>query len=365
MSYERADPRFDVLDARLRDLPGSSLHSIVSAVSEIDAFRGWWDGRFAPPPPFLAGFRERAVAAAGAASSRITWSGLPAPARGEGPVRPEALRLAQERYGTTLRAVFERHGEMAPTGETVFSLVAGIRGSGARAGGASAGYRASPDPPIVYPRRGSDAAILRSAEPGEIAGAMDSLLRWAGARLEAGPFHPLLAVAGFVLELLAIRPFPDGNARLSRLLTQLLLLRSGYGYLAYSSLDRAISDQKAEYYIALRKAQATLALPRTDTSPWMRGFLAPMRAQVRELRFALSGVPPESRLSANQQAVFRLLDRHGDVAVRLVVGELGIPRETAKQVLSRLLRLGAVVRSGAGRAARYRIAGDSGRLGPS
>lgn len=351
MAYERPHPRVETLDARLRDLPATSLHPILSAVSEIDAFLGWWRGRFVSPPPYLAPLREKAIAAAAAASARIDWSGLPAPSPGR--LRPpEPPRAAADRYGRCVRQVFDRFGEMTPGPELLFALHAALCGDGNR-GGTARPWRAVPDPPVVFPHRGLDAAILRSADPARIAESVETLFAWAGSRLAERRFHPLLTIAAIALEFLAIRPFADGNVRLSRLLSQLYLLRAGYSWIAYSSLDGAIADQKAEYYIALRKSQGTLSRPRPDLTPWLREFLSALRRQAGDLAAALGPLPPAARLSANQAGVLRLLARDGEVSVRLVVRELGIPRETAKQVLARLARLGAVERAGAGRAARY------------
>lgn len=351
MAHERPHPRVEILDARLRDLPGTSLHPILAAVSEIDAFLGWWRGRFLSPPAYLAPLREKAIASARAASDRIDWSGLPA--RSPRRLRPpEPPRAAADRYTRCVRQVFDRFGEMTPGPELLCALHAALCGGGNRPGTARP-WRTVPDPPVAFPHRGLDAAILRSEDPARIPESVEVMFEWAGSRLAERRFHPLLTIAAFALEFLAIRPFADGNVRLSRLLSQLYLLRSGYAWIAYSSLDAAIADRKAEYYIALRKAQGTLSRPRADLTPWLREFLSALRRQAGNLAATLGPLPPAARLSANQAEVLRLLARDGEVSVRLVVRELGIPRETAKQVLSRLARLGALERAGAGRAARY------------
>jgi Fic family protein len=183
---------------------------------------------------------------------------------------------------------------------------------------------------------------------------MDALISWTNSRLDTGASHPLLVVAGFVLEFLAIRPFTTGNGRTSRLLTDLLLLRCGYGYLPYASLEKVISERNASYYLALRKSQASLHLPRPDMGPWFLSFLEAMRAHARELKGNLASMPPGRMLSGNQEGVLALFERHREVTNRLASGELGLPRETAKQTLNRLVSLNMIERVGAGRAARYR-----------
>jgi Fic family protein len=137
----------------------------------------------------------------------------------------------------------------------------------------------------------------------------------------------------------------------------MLLLQSGYAYMPYASLEKAIADRKAEYYIALRRSQASRMLQRPDMGPWLLAFLNAMRAQAAELKDLLERKPGENLLSGNQRGVMVLADRHGEVTNRLVAGQLRLPRETAKQVLNRLVALNLLERIGAGRAIRYRRAG--------
>jgi Fic family protein len=217
-------------------------------------------------------------------------------------------------------------------------------------------YRSLPDRSAFFRRPSVEAITLRAADPDAVEGRMDALLRWTNSRLDSGAFHPLLVVAGFVLEFLAIRPFAAGNGRTSRLLTNLLLFHRGYTYLPYASIEHVIAERKAEYYLALRKSQASLHLPRPDMGPWFLAFLDAMRIQARELDRALASKPAERLLSANQAGALALFERHREISNRLVAGELGLPRETSKQVLNRLVALNLLTRVGAGRAARYRRA---------
>jgi Fic family protein len=70
--------------------------------------------------------------------------------------------------------------------------------------------------------------------------------------------HPLILIGIFIVHFLAIHPFQDGNGRLSRVITTLLLMQFGYVYTPYSSLESIIEKNKENYYLSLRKTQATL-----------------------------------------------------------------------------------------------------------
>jgi Fic family protein len=93
---------------------------------------------------------------------------------------------------------------------------------------------------------------------------MEELVRWTNQTLDERGLHPMLAVAAFVVRFLAVHPFQDGNGRLSRVLTTLLLLRAGYLYVPYASLESVIEENKDLYYAALWKTQGTLNEERPD-----------------------------------------------------------------------------------------------------
>jgi Fic family protein len=95
--------------------------------------------------------------------------------------------------------------------------------------------------------------------------------------------NTLLIIGVFVVVFLEIHPFQDGNGRISRILTTLLLLQSGYAYVPYSSLESVIELNKEAYYLALRQTQGTIRTAHTDWQPWLVFFLRSMRQQMQRL----------------------------------------------------------------------------------
>ncbi len=85
-------------------------------------------------------------------------------------------------------------------------------------------------------------------------------------------FPSLLIIGNFIVEFLLIHPFQDGNGRVSRVLTNLLLLKNGYEYTLYISHEKLIEDNKADYYMSLRKAQKTMRTKNSDIVPWLDFF---------------------------------------------------------------------------------------------
>jgi Fic family protein len=187
---------------------------------------------------------------------------------------------------------------------------------------------------------------------------MRELVEWTRTQLKSDEHHPILVIALFILEFLAIHPFHDGNGRLSRVLTNLLLAQSGYGYMPYASLEKIIEDHKAEYYLALRHGQKDLKSPSADASRWLHFFVDCMLRQIEVLKGFLAGAATrEELLSENQLQTLKLLDKYDEITTRLVAEKLKISPVTAKQVLGRLLELKIIQRQGAGRSVRYRRIG--------
>ena len=95
--------------------------------------------------------------------------------------------------------------------------------------------------------------------------------------------HPLLVIAIFTVVFLEIHPFQNCNGRLSRILTTLLLLQSGYTYVPYSSLESIIEPNKKNYYLALHQTQGTIRTETPDWQPWVTFFLEALRKQKEKL----------------------------------------------------------------------------------
>jgi Fic family protein len=166
----------------------------------------------------------------------------------------------------------------------------------------------------------------------------------------------LLVIAVFVVVFLEIHPFQDGNGRLSRVLTTLLLLRAGYSYVPYSSLESVIEQSKEGYYLALRRTQGTIRTPKPDWNPWLEFFLRALQQQkcrlekkIERERIILGDLP---ELSVQ---ILELARERGRVSVAEVVKVTGISRNTVKVHLRVLADQRHLTRHGAGRGAWYAL----------
>ena len=164
-------------------------------------------------------------------------------------------------------------------------------------------------------------------------------------------------VAIFTVVFLEIHPFQDGNGRLSRILTTLLLLRAGYAYVPYSSLESVIEHSKEAYYLALRQTQGTIRTDSPNWQPWILFFLRALQQQVhgnlakkveRE-RIVLSALP-ELSVQILEQA-----QKHGRVTIGEMVTLTGVSRNTLKEHFRQLHERGHLVMHGSGRGSWYAL----------
>lgn len=183
---------------------------------------------------------------------------------------------------------------------------------------------------------------------------MQELTEWTQNALKEKKYHPLLIISNFIVEFLAIHPFLDGNGRLSRILTNLLLLKEGYLYIPYVSHEKLVENNKPDYYIALRRSQKNINAKKYDITPWLNFFLTIFLKQSQMAVNLLSKESIEKLLSKKQLTVWQYIQKVDEAGTGEIVEKTKIPRATVKQVLGTLLRFKKIERIGLGRSTRYK-----------
>ncbi len=202
--------------------------------------------------------------------------------------------------------------------------------------------------------------VFETASPFETPMLMEKLLAW-HAKEEADPvLHPLLRIAIFNVVFLAIHPFQDGNGRLSRILTNLMLLRAGYAYASYTSLESVIEHNKEAYYLALRRTQISFG-GTSDWEPWILFFLRSLRSQIERLRERLPDPgarrevqASDEKLSPLAERLLALLEERETLSVSEAAEALEANRNTLKDKFAELVESGHAELRGKGRGAHYR-----------
>lgn len=183
---------------------------------------------------------------------------------------------------------------------------------------------------------------------------MTELVEWTKRSLEEKTFHPLLIIGNFIVEFLNIHPFQDGNGRLSRILSNLLLLQQGYLYMPYISHEKLIEDNKPDYYLALRKSQKTFKTKKEDLNTWLDFFLTILLKQSQMAIDLITAENIENLLSPKQLAVWEYLQTVEEATPQEISEKADVARPTVNQVLTKLLELKKIERIGEGAAIRYR-----------
>ncbi|MCK5026978.1 MAG: Fic family protein, partial [Candidatus Pacebacteria bacterium] len=183
---------------------------------------------------------------------------------------------------------------------------------------------------------------------------MTEIVEWTHQELGKKEIHPLLVIGNFLVEFLKIHPFEDGNGRLSRVLTNILLLRAGYLYMPYVSHEQIVEHRKEEYYLALRQSQATFKTAHESVEAWLIFFLNVVLKQGTQVILLLESEQLEDMLSPKQLKIWDYISNMEETSAGDIAKNTDIARPTVNQGLEKLLRLNKIKRIGQGRATRYK-----------
>ena len=165
--------------------------------------------------------------------------------------------------------------------------------------------------------------------------------------------HPLIKIASFVYDFLSVHPFQDGNGRLSRLISTLLLIKNGYKWIQYVSFEHEIENLKTEYYQVLRGCQAQR--PNEDVTIWIKFFLNCLSNIKSQLLMKLQKSGMETQLSPKEKSIYTIIQNRPNIQSGEVSEKLAIPLPTVKRILSDLINKGLIEKQGSGRNVSYTI----------
>ena len=185
---------------------------------------------------------------------------------------------------------------------------------------------------------------------------MQELIDWYQWAITTQAKHPLIVIANFIFEYLAIHPFKDGNGRTSRIITNLMLLQQGYLFATVASHERIIEEQKVAYYFALNKTQNTWKGDKEDITAWLLFFLDIVKQQSARALQLIEQDSIEYLLSEKQLDLWNWAKTRNDAFSRKDAAEaLGFPLRTVEAIIQKLLQLKQLVRLGQGKATRYSV----------
>jgi Fic family protein len=335
---------------------------MLSLVAEIDEFKGAWRALGTLAPERLSALRRVATIESIGSSTRIEGSRLSdrevEQLLSNLEIRSFGSRDEQEvaGYAQVMETVFASWAEIPVTENHIKQLHRDLLRHSDKDERHRGEYKRSSNSVAAFDADGNPVGVVfETASPFETPRLMGELVDWFH-QAQQGELHPLIAIGIFIVVFLEIHPFQDGNGRLSRVLTTLLLLRAGYAYVPYSSLESVIEQSKEGYYLALRRTQGTIRSEAPDWGPWLTFFLKALQRQMRRLR---EKVERERLLIANlPDLAVQILDHaraHGRVTIADAVILTGASRNTLKLHFKTLRERGLLVLHGQGRGAWYSL----------
>lgn len=204
--------------------------------------------------------------------------------------------------------------------------------------------------------KGQSIGILFDTTPAYLTPvSMQELVEWTQKAFREKSYHPVLIIGNFLVEFLQIHPFQDGNGRISRILTNLLLIKEGYLYIPYISHEKLIEDNKPNYHLALRNSQKTFNTGKEDITSWLQFFVTVMLLQSQRALNLLTIETIEKILSPIQLKVWNYFLKVKEATPLAISKNTSVARPTVNQVLNKLLKLKKIERVGLGRSTRYRL----------
>lgn len=347
--------------AMLPSKPPEFSPRMVRLLARIEEFRGAWRATGALPPHRLNSLRHIATIESVGSSTRIEGSALTdheveSILRGAGDRRFET-RDEQEvaGYADVVDLVTQSYQSIALSENHIRQLHRDLLRHSEKDQRHRGNYKSASNNVVAFDGHGKPiGTVFETAAPFETPRLMTELVGWTNTALDDPDAHPLVAIGVFAVVFLAIHPFQDGNGRLSRVLTTLLLLRAGYTFVPYSSLEAVIERTKPEYYLALRRTQASLRTPTQDWQPWLEYFLGAMAEQVAQLErrlareeLALGSLAPLS------EAILQHARERGRITMGEAIRMTNAKRPTLKTHFAKLVERGSLVRHGAGKGTWY------------
>jgi Fic family protein len=329
-------------------------HEMLLIVGELDEFKGAWSGMRNLGLKPMGALKKAAGMESVSTSVRMAGAQLTdgrvermLEVKGEHD-QPTGEEFDPLGYAHALASILHGWQGMPVNEERILKLHYAVMGFGQRAEKEAGEYKSYAKPLAAGDEEGRREGItLQTADSRKTPERMGELIAWLEREERSGKLHKLLLTGMFVARLLAIHPFKDANGRLSRLLTTLLLLRFGYAYVPYSSLEAVLEKSGEDYPRALRRTQMTLGGDAPDWEPWLMFFLCALREQKRRLAERMK---EERRILAKEPTLSaEILDRvrkQGRVTMAEMIALSGAKRATLRWHFRKLVRGGRLARHG-------------------
>lgn len=333
---------------------------IIKLIAEIDEFKGFWAGMNRLTADDLTSLRILATIESIGSSTRIEGASLSdreveALLKG---IDTRSFRSRDEQevagYADSMQLIHGSYSDIELTENNIKQLHKILLKHSEKDQWHLGEYKKHPNHVAAFDQFGEEIGIIfKTTRPFDTPFEMKTLIESIQKRTKEDNEHRLIVISDFIVRFLAIHPFQDGNGRLSRILTNLLLLRAGYEFVLYSSHERFVEANKEHYYICLREAQKSLKELKRVFPVWTEFFLDMLKKQKDLLSSKIERMRQIQPLPKLSQDILNMIKEHGQLSVSFLSKALDANRNTVKRHLQQLTKTNKIVLHGKGRGAFY------------
>lgn len=352
-----------LLDAMIQTNTIQITPEMLTLIARVDEFKGAWRALGTLAPDRLSALRRVATIESIGSSTRIEGSKLSdrevERLLSNLQIKSFATRDEQEvaGYADVMDMVFSSWQDISLTENHIKQLHRDLLTYSEKDAWHRGNYKTTSNSVAAFDENGVQIGVVfETSAPFDTPHLMTELISWFQDERDTNRLHPLLLIALLVVVFLEIHPFQDGNGRLSRVLTTLLLLQTGYAYVPYSSLENVIEQNKEAYYLALRQTQGTIRTQNPNWQPWLIFFLRTLAEQVRRLKQKVEreklvlATLPELSLQ-----IVEFAREHGRITMGDAIKLTGVSRNTLKQHFRSLVEQNHLNQQGSGRGVWYEL----------
>lgn len=345
------------------DFPTAVHHKINQLTSIIDTFKGSWKVLEQTKGGYLKELRKIATIESIGSSTRIEGVTL-TDKEVENLLKSVKISKLEKRdeqevvgYYEALEVILDNWDDIPFRQSYIHQLHSILLKYGSKDQSHKGQFKTLTNKVVAHYPDGTQRTIFRTTEPHLTAGEMQDLIEWTNDRFEKQDLHPLLIVAAFAYEFLSIHPYQDGNGRLSRLLTTLLLLQHDYRFVQYVSFEHVIENKKESYYKALIDGQKNRYNDQERIDQWLLFFLESLTQLIQRLE-AKYKTYSQLKVSLNerQRQIIDYVKEVQTAQIKDITKALeNYSRNTIKKDMTYLVDEGFLLKTGAGRGVRYHI----------
>lgn len=346
---------------RIKDI--AITPDMLNKIAEIDQFMGSWHANLGKLTPAELNVMKRVATIESVGSSNRIEGNKLSDAEVEevfSHINKKSFKSRDEEevvgYADLINMIFENYEDIPLTENYIKQLHMVLLKHSTKDERHRGEYKKDSNRVAAYDAKGKEiGTIFETATPFDTPQIMSDLIKWTNDTLADRFLHPIITIGVFVVHFLSIHPFTDGNGRLSRALTVLLMLKNNYTYMPYASMESVIEASKEAYYRALRGTQKTIWSDKVDYDPWLTFFVTALQKQKRALEDKIKVTHKEGsdKLSATSQEILGLFAQDSQVGIATIMQQTGKKYETVHKAVQGLVKKGYLKKIGSTRGAVY------------